>query len=185
MEWLMRLNSIRLQNVAGLDLVDVSGLSDVVVFAGPNGIGKTRLIRGLSDFFRKPRPTTEISLIIEATSDLEVKSWGKRVLNTQDQQDANHLRSVLQRPQRRNQYRSTVLNFESDRSVSRVTPYAFSFDLPDPYEEDVGWDLSYSFLRDRFQDVQHTLFKLVESQRRKIAEKAVQLKAQGASSMRD
>ena len=43
----MRLTSIKAQKVQPIDVFDVSNLSDVVVLAGPNGIGKSRLIAGI------------------------------------------------------------------------------------------------------------------------------------------
>lgn len=179
----MRLAALTVRDIGGLDRVEVSDLSDVVVFAGPNGVGKTRLIHALIQFFRDPRASSNIHLIVEPTSDIERTAWPGGRLDTSNGDDAQRLREVLQRSQRRNRYRSTVLNFESDRSIRQVKPFTFSWDFADPYEEDVGWDQSYSFLHDRFQDVQHSLFKLVESQRRKIAEQAVQLRAEGKETM--
>src|SRR5437660_707399 len=179
----MRLAAITVANIGGVDRVEISELSDVVVFAGPNGVGKTRLIHALIDFFRNPRAGGNIQIAVEPTSDLERNAWKQNRLDTASGEDATKLRSVLQRPQRRNRYRSTVLNFESDRSIRQVVPFNFSWDFADPYEEDVGWDQSYNFLHDRFQDVRHSLFKLVESQRRKIAEQAFQLRTEGKTSM--
>ncbi|OQW65166.1 MAG: hypothetical protein BVN28_01780 [Nitrospira sp. ST-bin4] len=179
----MRLAALTVKDIGGLDRVEVADLSDVVVFAGPNGVGKTRLIHALIQFFRDPRAGSNNHLIVEPTSDIERTAWPGGRLDTSNGDDAQRLREVLQRPQRRNRYRSTVLNFESDRSIRQVKPFTFSWDFADPYEEDVGWVQSYSFLHDRFQDVQHSLFKLVESQRRKIAEQAVQLRAEGKATM--
>ena len=179
----MRINSIHMEDQDGISRFEVSDLSDVVVLAGPNGVGKTRILRKLIQFFRQPRPQPNFRLQLEATSDTEIKAWGKQRLDTINSTDSDKLHSVLQRSQRRSKYKSTVLNFDSDRAIIQIKPLAFSWDWIDPYEEDVEWDQTYRFLRDRFQDVQHSLFKLVESQRRKIAEDAVQLKAAGHATM--
>lgn len=179
----MRIKAFEMKNHTGIDLVQVSDLSDVVVFAGPNGVGKTRLMRALINFFNDPRNQNNIWIEIEATSDAERKEWGKSNLDTHKADDAERLRRTLQRNQKRNKYKSTVLNFDSNRAISNVGAYNFSWDVPDPYEEEVGWNMTLNFLRDRFQDVQHSLFKLVESQRRKIAEKAVAMQAGGQTSM--
>ena len=179
----MRLNSFLIRAIEGIDLVEVSGLSDVVVLAGPNGVGKTRVVRKLIDFFRNPTPDPNVRLSVEATFDLELRAWGKRILDTTVVADSEKLRSTLQRNQKRNRYQSTVLNFDSDRAITQIRPFSFSWDFPDPHEEDVGWDFSYSFLRDRFEDVQHSLFRLVESQRRKISQEAVTLMKKGEKLM--
>lgn len=178
----MRIVSFTLKQSSGLDLVQANDLSDVVVFAGPNGVGKTRLLNAFIQFFREPRGG-RMQLTVEATSDAEVKAWKKARLDTAIEADAALLQQTLQKNQRRNKHRSTVLNFESDRAIAQVRPFSFSFDVSDPFEEDVSWEQSFSFLRDRFQDVQHSLFRLVESQRQRISSRAVKLKADGARVM--
>ena len=180
---LMRLNAFESHGIPGLELLEVSDLSDVIVLAGPNGVGKTRLLTSLIQFFRAPTVNPNLIVSLDATSSYEQKVWEKSSITTTDPTDCQKLRSILQRPQKRKKYRSTVLNFDSDRSVTQIKPYQFSWDVPDPYDEDVGWDLSYSFMRDRYQDVRHSLFKLVEYQRRNIANQAIELKESGSTSM--
>jgi hypothetical protein len=168
-----------ISNVEGLGRIEIIELSDVVVFAGPNGVGKTRLMRQLIQFFQNPHSNPNLNIKVEATSEAEFKRWSKRKLDTLLPDDSNLLRMNLQRNQKRNRYESTVLNFDSDRSITQVQPFSFSWDLADPYEEDIGWDVSFRYMRDRFQDVQHSLFKLVENQRRKISEYALKLMNRG------
>lgn len=179
----LRITSIYLRDHVGLDHVEADNLSDVIVLAGPNGVGKTRLLNALIQFFRSPQRSANLHITIEATSDLEVEKWRARTLNTKAENDAQRLQQILQEKQRRGNYKSTVLNFDSDRAIIQIKPIAFSWDWVDPYDEDVRWDQSYKYLRDRFEDVQHSLFKLVETQRRKIAENAVRLMASGKTTM--
>lgn len=179
----MRLKSFYVRNVDQIANLTVDGLSDVVVIAGPNGVGKTKAIQSLVAFFRNLRPGEHYGVIVEATSEWERHTWGKSQLDTANNDDTSKLQNTLQRNQRRNNYKSTVLNFESDRTVRQVRPFVFSWDIVDPYEEDVGWDLSYGYLRDRFQDVQDTLFKRIETRNRAISQNAIKLKSEGASTM--
>ena len=154
-----------------------------MVIAGPNGVGKTRLIQGLLNFFQQPTEASSVGMTLEATCEQEEILWKKKTLDTNSSNDCKLVRATLQKPQRRNQYRSSVLNFESDRSVRNVRPYQFTWDITDPLEEDVGWNLGLGFLRDRFQDVQDTIFRRVESQRRNISARALELKNAGATQM--
>jgi ABC-type cobalamin/Fe3+-siderophores transport system ATPase subunit len=179
----MRIKGFSIGSTAGLELVEVDQLSDVIVLAGPNGVGKTRIITTLISFFRKPAVSQNVRLVIEATNDLERKDWGKPILDTTVEGDAELLRARLRKNQRRSRYTSTVLNFESDRTIAKIAPFTFSWDFADPLDEEVGWDSSFGYLRDRFTDVQHSLFRLVEVQRRKIAEKAIELRDAGEASM--
>jgi putative AbiEii toxin of type IV toxin-antitoxin system len=171
----MRLRAIHAANVNPVKLFSVQNLSDVVVFAGPNGVGKTRLIDTTLASFRNPNAyrgtgsQSNLKLIIEATSPAEKQEWGKDLLDTADSGDAQKLIKTLQRGRRRSNWQSSVLNFESDRTILQIQPYQFTWDYLDPFEENIGWDVSFSGLRARFQDTLHSIFRTVRSRRESIA----------------
>lgn len=171
----MRIRSINAAKVNPVKLFSVDGLSDIVVFAGPNGVGKTRLIETILASFRNPAgyrgagSQPDLQLIIEATNPGERKEWGKDVLSTVDPGDAQKLTGSLQKARRRSNWQGSVLNFESDRTILQVQPYQFTWDYQNPFEEGVGWDVSFSGLRARFQDTLHSIFRTVRSRRESIA----------------
>lgn len=179
----MRIEEICIQDVPPVRLFWASGLADVVVLAGPNGVGKTRLIDGLVNFFRSPTSLPNIKPIIHATCEREATAWGKAVLDTNDRSDAGKLLQLLQQTRRRSSWQSSVVQFESDRSIQQVHPYAFSWDYSDPFEENTGWDFTFAGLRSRFADTLHSLFRKVRSHREGIARTAEKLRSQGAASM--
>jgi ABC-type cobalamin/Fe3+-siderophores transport system ATPase subunit len=76
----MRLKHIAVRNILPVRNFDVDDLSDVVVLAGPNGVGKTRLVDGLLQYFQAPSPGGVVKLMIEATNDAERSQWGKALL---------------------------------------------------------------------------------------------------------
>lgn len=171
----MRLRSVRAANVNPVKLFSVEDLSDVVVLAGPNGVGKTRLVDTILASFRNPNAfrgagaQPNLRLVIEANSPVEKKEWGKDLLDTADPGDAQKLIQTLQKGRRRSNWQSSVLNFESDRTILQIQPYQFTWDYQDPFEEGVGWDVGFSRLRDRFQDTLHSIFRTVRSRRESIA----------------
>jgi predicted ATPase len=171
----MRIRSIYAAGVPPVQLFSVDDLSDVIVLAGPNGVGKTRLVESILAKFKNPNsylggssgPT--VHLIIEATDSTERELWTKDALDTDDASDAKRLVQALQKNRRRSRWQSSVLNFDSDRAVTQVQPYQFTWDYQDPFEENIGWDTSFKRLRDRFQDTLHSLFRKVRSRREAIA----------------
>ena len=179
----MRLRSIRATDVAPVLAFDVSDLSDVVVLAGRNGVGKTRLIQALVQFFRSPTSRSNIRLVVESTAQSERDAWGKSQLDTAVEADAQQLTRMLQQSRRRTKLRSSVVQFESDRSIVQIMPYSFTWDFGDPYEEQVGWDGTFSGLRSRFQDTLHSIFRKVRSQREQIAQQAETLMRDGTKTM--
>jgi len=162
---------------------EVNDLSDVVVLAGRNGVGKTRLIQAVVRFFRNPANNPNIRLVIEATSASEKQAWGQATIDTAKPAEAQRLLRTLQQSRRRASLRSSVLQFESDRSIRQIQPYAFTWDFADPWDENYGWDGTFGDLSSRFQDTLHSIFRKVRSHREGIARTAEQLRRDGATSM--
>ena len=181
----MRIRNISVRNVNPVRVFDIDELSDLVVIAGPNGVGKTRLVNHLLGYFSNiggNNPKTS-SFIIEATDNSESKIWGTSSLTTQNPQDAQKLQELLQQTRRRRNFKSSIIYYESNRTVQKIKPLNFQFDFPDPWEEDVSWDLSFRGLANRWEDTQHAIFKKIQNQKNLIANRAIQLKKQGHGSM--
>jgi ABC-type hemin transport system ATPase subunit len=108
----VRLTEVRINDAPPVRKFDVTGLGEIVVLAGPNGVGKTRLITHLINYLRSPGPQWNTRAIIEATTPTEAKAWGDaRSLDLGDQQQAHLFTQTLQQGKRRRK-------FESDRTVS-------------------------------------------------------------------
>lgn len=179
----MLLKSIKAKNILPVMRFEVDNLSDVVVLAGRNGVGKTRLLQALINGFQNPVGQQNTQFIIEATNDEERKRWGKNTLDTGIQQDAILLQSTLHENRLRRNWSGSVINIESDRSIQIVKPYQFSFDAVDPDKEQIGWNFMLGGLRARHQDTLHSIFRKVHSHRNKISSLAEKLMRDGASTM--
>lgn len=178
----MRIKAIHAQDIPPVNTFDVGNLSDIVVIAGPNGVGKTRLINALIQYFRKLSGDS-ISFVIEATHKDETSAWNKIELDTSIAEDAQLLKVILQQNQRRRNFRSSVLYYESDRSIQKIRPLQFEWELSDPWEETISWEMTYGGLRDRFQDTLHAIFKKIQNQKTSIANRAITLQNEGHGSM--
>ena len=181
----MRLKAIHAKNIQPIRFIEVGDLSDVVVFAGPNGVGKTRMVKWLLELFRNPNSSADQWVQIEASSPTERTLWGQNVLDTRQAADALKLRQTLQKSRRRSKYEGSVLNFESDRSITQIAPYQFTWDYQDPFNEELGWQFGFNNLSSRFQDTVHSIFRKLRSRRELIALKAeelIRLKAAASSS---
>jgi ABC-type cobalamin/Fe3+-siderophores transport system ATPase subunit len=180
----MRLDAIALRDTPPVRLFEVRDLSDLIVIAGANGVGKTRLMQALLDRLRSPNPGAGLGGRIIATCDEERAQWGQTSLDLGLQQDMLKMTQTLSSGQRRRRnWKSSLLNFESDRSIQNLQPFPFSFDMTDPSEEGVGWDVTFAPLKNRYQDTLHAMHRMVEMQRRGIAVTAQRLKREGKTSM--
>jgi len=123
----MRLRTFEISGSPPIDRFSVENLSDVVVLAGPNGVGKTRLIAHLLNYLRSPYYSLNTTAVIEATSASERGAWGTRTLDLSEPQGAQLFLQTLQNGKRRRKLSSSLINFESDRAVRNVQPLPFTW----------------------------------------------------------
>jgi energy-coupling factor transporter ATP-binding protein EcfA2 len=171
----LRLHAVNASAVPPITAFSVSDLSDVIVLAGPNGVGKTRLAQAIIGAFRDPTGTRNIRLVVQPTSEVERNEWKLPQLDTSVAAEAQLLAQTIQRQHKRTQWTSSVFQFESDRANLPYHPWSFSFDVVDPWDEMVGWDSPLSGFRNRFQDTISSLFRKVHSRRGAIATKGEEL----------
>lgn len=178
----MRIRSIFANNVEPVKKFEVENLSDLVVIAGANGVGKTRLISSILSHLQNPG-LANVKFHIESTTDSEMDTWGKRLLDTNDVSDIQKFNQTVQKNRKRQNFKSSILYYESDRKIANVNALKFSWDIPDPDEEQIGWNTTFVGLSGRFQDTQHAIFKKIHNQRNNIALKAQNLMKNGETKM--
>jgi adenylate kinase family enzyme len=149
----MRLIELFAHNIKPVKLAHIQGMSDTVVIAGPNGVGKTRLIGGLLNHIRVPQTDPNFAIRLQATNEVEKTEWNKEELDTRNPQDVPLLTSTLHKQRRRANFTSSFLNFESNRTIQQVQPYNWDWNFGDPFTEVVGWNVGLTNMTNRFQEV--------------------------------
>lgn len=181
----MRIRDLEVVGAAPVDRFDVRDLSDLVVIAGPNGVGKTRLLKYLIAHLRGGSPSSGVRGTIEATIKAEVDAWGGlKVLDLSSDPDMGLFRQSLQSNRRRHYLRSSLVNFDSDRTVQNLPALQPSFENPDPYEEELSWETTFNPMSNRYQDTVHSMFRMMTAQGQSIANKARELKRAGKKEMK-
>ena len=178
----MRIQSIEVSGVMPVTKFNADNLSDVVVIAGGNGVGKTRLVQSLITGLSNVR--ANVRLVVHATCESESNAWGKDVLDlSQSSSDIKKFVETIGKAKQRGQVSSAVLNFESDRSIQPVKPVPFAWEMPDPDKEMVSNSLLVGGLKGRFQDTLHAIFRKIQVQKTSIANKAISLREEGKTQM--
>lgn len=180
----MKITSFSVQNYPPIQSFDIQDLTDTVVLAGPNGVGKTSLMVALLHHFQHLKGMSTTRAVVQATNSNEEADWGKPELRTEDPEDAKILLRFLQRNQTRSSLQSSLLNYDSARRIEQIQPYAFDFKVPDPWKETVGWNTGYQPMSSRFQDTIHSLHRKIRRHKDEVANQAIALQAAGEESMR-
>jgi predicted ATP-dependent endonuclease of OLD family len=180
----MRITSLCLKDVPPVRHFAVDGLSEMVVIGGPNGVGKTRLMQAVLDQLRSGGTDARVAGTITATHEGERERWGQSALDLSLVEDVQKLHETLAAGgTRRTKLQSSLINFESDRKIQNLQPYPFSFEMPDPEEEAIGWDTTFTPLSRRYEDTVQAMHRMVDAQRRGISSRAVQLQREGHKTM--
>lgn len=179
----MRIVDINIKQKPPIENFEVSDLSSIVVLAGPNGIGKTRLMQQIINLFQNPRSDPSLSVRIDATSQDEIDKWGKNSLSTLDSTDSNILQQHLQKSRRRGKWMSSIVNFDSSRTFGTIQPFQWSWDFRDPFEEKIGWNVLFSPLQSRYQDTIHALYRKIGYYRTEISARYDKLRKAGEKTM--
>ncbi len=116
----MQIIDITVKKKPPIQNFEVFNLSSVVVLAGPNGIGKTRLIQEVINLLRNPRSEPSICIKVQATSQDEIANWGKKSLSTLDNNDIPILRRDLQKNRKRGKWAGSVVYLDSLRTFEPV-----------------------------------------------------------------
>lgn len=178
----MRVTRISVVDQPPINNFSVDGLSDLVVIAGANGSGKTRLVSHILQAIRSEN-TPNVQFSIECTNDDERARLGSNQIESTDRTQRRKLQTFLQQNRQRRDYKSGIVYFESDRSIAQVKPLAFSFEFADPYTETIGWDVPMNPFKKRWQDTQHAIFKKILTLRNQLGSQAMNLRRDGRDQM--
>src|SRR6266487_2121194 len=90
----MRIDSLRLDNYPPLRHFEISTSSNVVIIAGANGSGKTRLKQALIETFTNPGGP-RANMTLGATRPEEEKAWGGKILSVTAGQRSAQLQTYM------------------------------------------------------------------------------------------
>lgn len=179
----MQITDIQAKGRPPITNFEVTNLSNVIVLAGPNGIGKTRLIQAIIDLIKNPRQDPTIAIRIAATSQTESQLWGKGSLSTLDSSDVSILNNHLRRNRKRGKWTSSVVYLDSSRTFEPVSPLTWSWDFADPFDEEINWDLLLSPFKNRLPDTIHAIYRKLGHYRTAISQSHEEYRKAGKTEM--
>jgi predicted ATPase len=154
----MRIKELRLNNWEVIRQADLLELSDFAVIAGPNGVGKTKIKNAIVHIFQNGgNPPAGSSVILEATNEQEINSWGRSEFNLPQ----TTFWSFIATNTKRLKTKSQLIQIDSNRSVESIQFQQLTFNqIGDPENEEVGYGYGFNNVKNRFEDICRTLHRL-------------------------
>lgn len=147
----MKIQKLHLKNFQVIRDIELDDLSDFVVIAGPNGVGKTKIKDAICNIFQNNgNPPAGSKVILEATSDEEVSNWGSRVVELPNTGFWN----FVSRSRRKIKTKTRLIQIDSARQIESITFQQINFSqIGNPENEEAGNEYTSQRIKDRFADI--------------------------------
>lgn len=154
----MRIKELKLQNWRVVRQADFEELSDFVVIAGPNGVGKTQIKEAIVHIFQNGgNPPHGSKVILEATNNEESTVWGTHELQLPEPK----FWGLFTKNNKRLKTKSRLIQIDSNRIVDTVNFNQLTFQaIGDPEQEEVGFTYGFDNVKNRFADICTTLHRI-------------------------
>jgi predicted ATPase len=164
----MRISQLSAAALPPIRLFEISDLSSPVIIAGANGSGKTRLKDAIAATFRSAS-SPQLSLTIEATRKEEETTWGAKNLQVSRGTNCAPLLNYMNSRLRGGTHVGTVVQIDSDRSVTPVKFQPITLATPDPYDTEIQLTYYLSPFINRWPDLVNKIYQKAANRDLKIA----------------
>jgi len=164
----MRLKSLSIHNYPPLRQIDLDDLGDIVVIAGANGSGKSRLKEAITQIFREPGGAIG-GCVVEATRPRETELWGAPSIAVTKGKHCAILQKYMQTRTSGGAYVGTIIQIDSNRSIQNISYPQLNLSTPDPDDEE--WD-NYWYLSSfagRWQNIVNQIYQKYANRDQSIA----------------
>jgi ABC-type cobalamin/Fe3+-siderophores transport system ATPase subunit len=164
----MRIESISVRDHSPIRQFDVAQLQPIVIIAGANGSGKTRIKEALISTFRQPNsPLATIE--IRSTRTEEISTWGSDRLTITPGTVNQALKQYMNTRVSGGMYVGTVIQVDSNRFVQPVNFRQLNLATPDPDDHDIPNSYYLGTFANRWQDLVNKIYEKAANRDNKIA----------------
>ena len=165
----MRITDLRVNSIPPVRQFDISAMGSLVIIAGANGAGKTRLKEAIINTFRSPQ-SPQVGLCIAATRPEETSAWEQQTLLIEPGTQHPKFLEYMNTRNRGGTYVGSVIQVDSDRSVRAVSFGPIAYATPDPDDADIDYTYYLSPFASRWNDLVNKIYQKAAARDRKIAQ---------------
>ena len=165
----MKLKIINAKDYPPIRHFEIAELSDIVIIAGANGSGKTRLKNAIVETFRNPN-APQIEVTVQSTRpDQESKLWGAEEITLKPDAPSAEFQTYMASRTRGGTYTGSVIQIDSNRHVAPIKFQPITLATPDPDDEEIPNTYYLELFTDRWQVIVNKIFQKVANRDSKIS----------------
>ncbi|MES2677207.1 MAG: AAA family ATPase [Pseudomonadota bacterium] len=166
----MKIQSLEIQNYPPIKNLKIENLGDVVIIAGGNGSGKSRLKEAISQTLRG---STHMSLVLGATRDEERNKFNGSHIEVKQGQSNSVLQDYINsRRFGRGEYVGSLVQIDSRRNIETTKYNPVKYAVEDPDNQDTPSTFYYENFSGRWQNFMDYIYKKVASHQGIVADEA-------------
>jgi len=167
----MKIIALEIKDFAPIKHLKIDNMGDVVIIAGANGSGKTRLKEAIVGTLQG---STQMSMSIAATRDKEKEEFGDSVINvTQGINNPKLVAYIQKRRFGRGQYVGSLVQIDSHRNIQTITYRQVSWQVSDPDDQETQSNFYYQNFTNRWQDFMNYIHDKVAAYHNQLATEVI------------
>jgi ABC-type cobalamin/Fe3+-siderophores transport system ATPase subunit len=166
----MKIKSLHLTDYPPIHNVEIKELGEIVVIAGANGAGKSRLKDAIIQTFQ-PDATPQLDIEIEATRSEEKNNYWQSNSLVMTKGSANPtLHTYLRTRTKGGTYTGAVIHIDSQRQINNVQYPQLSLSTTDPDDAEIDYSYYLPPFSAKWNEIVNRLYQKAASRALKIAQ---------------
>ncbi len=169
----MKIKSLRINNYKPIKNIEIDNLGDVVIIAGANGAGKTRLKDAIVASIQN-NPLMEIEIEATRKEEADPKYFGgDTIILPKNTQNAKFVNYINTRKYGQGKYVGSLVQIDSKRNLETIKFNPVSFQVADPDDADTPPTWGYGKFIDRWRDFMNYIHLKVAAHTNKLAQEVL------------
>jgi len=169
----MKIKSLKIDSYKPIKNIEIDNLGDVVIIAGANGAGKTRLKEAIVATIQN-NPLMELEIEATRKEEADVKYFGaETILLSKKIQNPKFVNYINTRKYGQGKYVGSLVQIDSKRNLETIKYNAISFQVADPDDVETPPNWGYGRFIDRWRDFMNYIHLKVAAHNNKLAQEVL------------
>ena len=169
----MKIKSLKIGDYKPIKNIEIDNLGDIVIIAGANGAGKTRLKEAIVATIQN-NPLMEIEIEATRKEESDEKYFGAQsLLLTKGARNQKFVNYINTRKYGQGKYVGSLVQIDSKRNLETIKYNQISFQVADPDETETPPTWGYGRFIDRWRDFMNYIHLKVAAHNNKLAQEVL------------